>query len=157
MTQSGDKSPHSKRPETKVVAMLSNLFQSTTIPVMEEAMNFAQARHTVLAGNIANLDTPGYQARDLSVADFQERLKTAIKAGREAQRPQSPGEPPRPPRPLLAEVAKNSQSILRHDLADVSVEAQVSEMVQNQMQHNLALSIMVSQFRLLQTAISGKV
>ena len=34
--------------------MLSGLFQSTTIPVLQEAVNFAQARHTVLAGNIAN-------------------------------------------------------------------------------------------------------
>jgi hypothetical protein len=30
-------------------------------------------------------------------------------------------------------------------------------MVKNQMQHNLAVSIMQSQFRLLQTAISGRV
>ena len=36
------------------------------------------------------------------------------------------------------------------------MEHQVTEMVKNQMQHNLALSIMTSQFRLLQTAISGR-
>ena len=58
---------------------------------------------------------------------------------------------------MLAEVAKKSQTILRHDQSNVGMEDQVTEMVKNQMQHNLALSIMVSQFRLLQTAISGRV
>ena len=54
------------------------MFQSTTIPVLQEVVSFSQARHAVLAGNIANIDTPGYQARDLSVEDFQARLKQAI-------------------------------------------------------------------------------
>ena len=58
--------------------MLSGLFQSTTIPVLQEVVSFAQARHAVLAGNIANMDTPGYQVRDLSVEDFQGRLRAAI-------------------------------------------------------------------------------
>ncbi len=58
--------------------MLSGLFQNTTIPVLEQVVNFSQARHNVLAGNIANVDTPGYKARDLSVEDFQSRLTAAI-------------------------------------------------------------------------------
>ena len=72
--------------------MLTNIFQSTTIPVLEEVVNFAQVRHTVLAGNIANKDTPGYQFRDVSVEDFQQRLKAAIRQ-RNDPRPMSPGEP----------------------------------------------------------------
>ena len=137
--------------------MLASMFQTTTIPVLEEMVNFTQARHTVLTGNIANLDTPGYQARDLSVEDFQGRLKEAIAQRNEAAEPRSPGAPPSPEGPMLAEVAKSAQAILRHDQGNVNVESQVSEMVKNQMEHNMALSIMVSQFRLLQTAIAGKV
>ena len=58
--------------------MLSSIFQSSTLPVLEQVVNFTEARHGVLAGNIANLDTPGYKTRDLSPALFQERLKEAI-------------------------------------------------------------------------------
>ncbi len=58
--------------------MLSSLFQSSTIPILEQVVNFTEARHGVLAGNIANLDTPGYKTRDLSPALFQQRLKEAI-------------------------------------------------------------------------------
>ena len=54
------------------------LFNQTTIPVLEQVVNFSQARHTVLAGNIANLDTPGYKTRDLSPEGFHARLHEAM-------------------------------------------------------------------------------
>jgi len=39
----------------------------------------------------------------------------------------------------------------------VALESQASEMAKNQMQHNLAMTILTNQFKLLQTAISGNV
>ena len=60
--------------------MLSNMFDSSTVPVLEQVVNFTQARHGVLAGNIANLDTPGYKTRDISPEEFQSRLREAVKA-----------------------------------------------------------------------------
>ncbi len=137
--------------------MLSGMFQSTTIPVLQEVVQFAQARHTVLAGNIANLDTPGYQVRDLSVEDFQTRLKAAIDERREPPPTASPGDYASQNSTYPAEVAKNSKSILMHDQSNVGMEYQVSEMVKNQMQHDMAMALLVQQFRLLQMAVSGKV
>jgi flagellar basal-body rod protein FlgB len=134
--------------------MLTGLFQSSTIPVLQEVVNFSQARHAILAGNIANLDTPGYKARDLSVEDFQARLKEAIE-DRDQPQVVSPGETGFAPQPQMAEVAKSSRSILRHDLGNVDMETQVTEMVKNQMQYSTALTILTDQFKQLQTAIRG--
>jgi len=136
--------------------MFESMFQSTTIPVLEQVVGFAQARHNVLAGNIANLDTPGYRTRDLSVADFQERLQSAIEARNQPSRWRSPGEPGADASTELAQVARHSAGILRHDEVNVSPEQQVSEMVKNQIQHNTALTIMISQFQLLSAAISER-
>jgi len=69
--------------ETVEGPMLSSLFDSSTIPVLEQVVNFTQARHGILAGNIANLDTPGYKTRDLSPVEFQNRLKEAIETRRQ--------------------------------------------------------------------------
>ena len=137
--------------------MFQGIFQTTTIPVLEQAVQFAEARHTVLAGNIANLDTPGYRARDLSVDDFQSRLGNAIQSRRRPHAPISPGDWTGLPETPLAEVAENAETILYHDQSNVGLEYQVTEMAKNQMQHNLALSIMTAQFRLLQAAISERV
>ncbi len=58
--------------------MKPGMFNGTTIPVLEQVVNFAQARHGVLAGNVANMDVPGYKTQDLSQDLFQERLKDAV-------------------------------------------------------------------------------
>ena len=36
-----------------------------TIDAMQSALTFHRERHTVLAGNVANLDTPGFRPMDL--------------------------------------------------------------------------------------------
>jgi flagellar basal-body rod protein FlgB len=137
--------------------MFTGMFESTTIPVLQEVVGFTQARHNVLAGNIANLEVPGYKTRDLSVVDFQARLHEAIEERRHPPVERSPGEPDfQEPEPL-AEVAKNSKTIMRHDENNVSPEQQVSEVMKNQLEHNMALSLMVQQFRQLEVAISGRV
>ena len=38
----------------------------STIDHLQSALTYHRERHTVLAGNIANLDTPGYRSVDLS-------------------------------------------------------------------------------------------
>jgi flagellar basal-body rod protein FlgB len=136
--------------------MLTDIFQSTTIPLLQEVVNFAQTRQTVLAGNIANMDTPGYEVRDLSVEDFQGRLQDAIQQRHGSAMPASPGEESAHRGGGMAEVSKNPKTLMYHDKSNVGMEYQVSEMIKNQMQHNLALAIMTQQFRQLQTAISGK-
>jgi len=137
--------------------MYQTIFRSTSIPILAQVVNFAQARHTVLAGNIANLDTPGYRVRDLSVEDFQTRLKQAIHHRDEIQVARSPGERTPQERAMLAKVSQDPKTILYHDDSNVGIEYQVTEMIKNQLQHNLALSILSSQFRLLQSAISERV
>lgn len=149
--------------------MLSSLFQSSTLPVLEQVVNFTEARHGVLAGNIANLDTPGYRTRDLSPALFQDRLKEAIETQHQPARPSYDYDPFGVTRSYSANRHESDQlsafqkvedsmtSILRHDEGDVSMEQQVNEMVKNQQQHNLAISIMSAQFRLLRAAITERV
>ncbi|CPR21085.1 flagellar basal body rod protein FlgB [Brenneria goodwinii] len=45
----------------------------------QEALNLRAQRQEILAGNIANADTPGYQARDI---DFSSELSKAMEQGR---------------------------------------------------------------------------
>ena len=37
----------------------------STIDTLQDALTYHRERHSVLAGNVANLDTPGYRAIDL--------------------------------------------------------------------------------------------
>jgi flagellar basal-body rod protein FlgB len=148
--------------------MLSSLFQSSSLPVLEQVVNFTEARHGVLAGNVANLDTPGYKTRDLSPALFQDRLKDAIETRNNPETNKYEGDPFASPaensqrqqkRELAAfrKVEDSMKSILRHDEGDVSMEQQVNQIMKNQQQHNLAINIMSAQFRMLRAAITERV
>ena len=138
--------------------MLPSLFGSTTIPVLEQAIGFTQARHEVLAGNVANLDVPGYKTRDLSPELFQKNLRKAIDSRNTQAVVRSPGEMVGAAGGFdeFSDVKESFKSILYHDKSDVSMEKQVVEITKNQSLHNLALTIMTHQFRLLQVAISER-
>ncbi|HEV2969628.1 MAG TPA: flagellar basal body rod protein FlgB [Pirellulales bacterium] len=138
--------------------MLPTLFNSTTIPILEKVIGFSEARHNVLAGNIANLDTPGYRAKDLSPALFQSQLKEAIET-RHQQAAEPGGANPlggtaADSEDPFAGVRETMKSLVYHDQSDNDLERQVAELTKNQMQYNLAVTIMTNQFRLLQSAIS---
>jgi flagellar basal-body rod protein FlgB len=143
--------------------MFSSLINTSNVPVLEQVVNFTQARHGVLAGNIANIDTPGYKTRDLSPENFQKSLKEAIDhRHRAAQSPtyainaQLAGKQAITGHDGMDQVRDSMKHILFHDNSDVSIERQVAEISKNQGQHNLALSLMTAQFRLLRAAITER-
>ena len=137
--------------------MIDKLFNNSTIPYLRETVNFSQLRHNVLVGNVANLDTPGYKTRDLSVDTFQQRLAEAIQARHERHDSLTSPLSTTGESDPMRQVHESMNSILRHDGANIGIEQQVLEISKNQYLHNLAVTIMTNQFHLLQTMISERV
>jgi flagellar basal-body rod protein FlgB len=134
-------------------------FSNNTIPVLEQVINFAQARHNVLAGNVANMDTPGYKVRDLSVNEFHDRLSGLIHAQKQPQLRDPYGNLPSVTKAdrAMREVKDSTKDILYLDESNVGLEQQVLEISKNQSMHNMAIALLTSQYRLLNVAISEKV
>ena len=135
--------------------MLASLFNSTTIPVLEQVVGFAQDRHQVLAGNVANIDTPGYRTRDLSPDMFEASLRQAIRARDQNRQSAAAVSSPRA-KNTFAAVRDDVKNMVRHDESNVGYEAQITELAKNQMTHNLAMSVLTNQFQLLGAAISER-
>jgi len=134
-----------------------NLFNSTTIPALAEVLTFTQARQTVLAGNIANVNTPGYRLRDLSQPAFQQKLKEALADSRNSGEPASLGAARCESGDPMRQVRASLENLIYHDDTNIDLEKQVAEMTKNHLLHNFALTVMTDQFQLLQTAISERV
>jgi flagellar basal-body rod protein FlgB len=132
------------------------LFNSTTIPVLEQVVDFAQSRHTVLAGNLANLDTPGYRVRDLSQEGFERQLGEAIRVRDREPTASYAGSASTAKQDAVSNVSDRVKGMVYHDEGNVGIEQQVAEMSKNQTRHNVALAILNSQFRLLQAAVSER-
>ncbi|OYW24732.1 MAG: hypothetical protein B7Z55_01340 [Planctomycetales bacterium 12-60-4] len=161
------------RPGYGRCTMLQPLLNSTTLPLLKQVAKFAERRQDVLAGNIANIDTPGYRMRDLPVAKFQEALEAAV-AGRRTNPNyglgmESLGTPAQPtstadlvqnpfPESLFrAESPLEQDHITFQDANNRSVENQFLLMTKNSLVQQFALEVMRSQFDQLQTVISERV
>jgi flagellar basal-body rod protein FlgB len=129
------------------------IFSTTTIPALEQTLTFAQRRHELLAGNIANIDTPAYQSRDLSTGDFQNALAESIQNANH-QSPSSLSPVTRDE--LYSGPRAATEQVVLHDGSDVSLEHQVTELAKNQHLHSLAVTTMRSQFALLRAAITER-
>ncbi|MGY8767292.1 MAG: flagellar basal body rod protein FlgB [Pirellulales bacterium] len=136
---------------------MNSIFNANSLSVLEQVVSFSQKRHHILAGNIANLDTPDYKVKDLNLTKFQEKLQSAIQAKNEPNEPLSPGLSASRQGDPIREVTRNMEGMLFHDQSNVGMEQQVAAMTKNQMMHNLALKFMENQIRLLETAISERV
>jgi flagellar basal-body rod protein FlgB len=137
--------------------MLGQLFQGNTVPLLETVVNFSQARHNMLAGNIANIDTPGYRGMDLDTTGFTQQLREMVEAQKQGFATSETHDFSELKHRSLDKSELGWGSLVRHDDGDVNLEQQVAQLSKNYMQHNLALTIMNSQFRLLQAAVSEKV
>jgi flagellar basal-body rod protein FlgB len=148
--------------------MFPSMFSNSSLGSLEKTIEFAERRHSILASNVANMDTPDYKTRDLSVDDFQKSLKhlTDVQKKVEAD---SPGlrltvlDPPIDEETLsvrdqaVQNVHDSMRQVQYHDGSDDSMEMQVSQLAKNQSMHSTAVALMRSQFQTLKMAISESV
>lgn len=132
---------------------------NSALPALEQTAIFAQRRHQLLAGNLANADTPDYQTRDLSVQDFKQQLRNAVDPNEPTGNVYVPGRGnlPLSRQQVIDKVRDVGHQILYHDGSDVSLEQQVTEIAKNQTMHNTAIALMRSQFQTMQVAIRESV
>ena len=129
------------------------IFNTTTIPALEQTLTFAQRRHELLTGNVANFSTPDYRARDLDVGDFQNALAESIHASRQ---PAGKSGSPVTRDDIYYGPRQTTEQVVYHDGSDVSLELQIKEMSKNRHLHSLAITTMRSQFALLRAAITER-
>ena len=158
---------------TPTANMIESLFQSTTVPLLEQVAKFAERRQEVLAGNMANINTDDYRMRDLPVEQFQTAMKQAIEqskkqaAGGEGtdQMFVSPGAIGISgggsfqsffTEELFAAVEADPQNLTFQDGNNRSMEAEVMEMTKNAMMQSMAIQFINSQMALLEHVISER-
>lgn len=140
-------------------------FAPRSLPLLERAAAFAERRHDVLAGNIANISTPGYRTRDLPVADFKAALREAVEQrARKAESAPSlfpGGEQPASldelfPAQMFRAQDRDEGDLTYQDASNRSIEKEVMEMSKNSLLQNYAVELLIAQFHLLETVINER-
>ena len=110
------------------------------IQTLTRALDLTALRQRVVSENIANIDTPGYQTRDIDfAAEFQRALnQDESEAGSQ---------------PVAVHTLRGLEQ--RPDGNNVSIDRESLLMAQNQLQFQTGVAVLRSEFSRLQMAISG--
>ena len=110
-----------------------------TIDLLQAGMKLEHLRQRAIASNIANLETPGYRRVDVR---FEEQLAKAIKSGKDVDIDD-----------INPEIFKPYDTPIKSNGNDVSLEAEVGQMVENSMRHKAYVRLLNKKFQQMQQAI----
>lgn len=146
--------------------LIEDITQSGAIPTLEASLRFASLRQRFIAGNIANISTPDYRQKNVSVADFRSELARAVDARRGATggergalelrstqelRVEGPG-----PSNFRLEPRTPSGNILFHDRNNRDTEGLMQDLVETGQEFRYASEMLRSRFELLKAAIAQR-
>lgn len=121
-----------------------------TTQLLVAGMKLAQANHRVIANNIANVDTPGYNPAQI---DFVETLRNELEGrGRislRGTRPQHLSSTRfRPEQGSLVYLSKN-------DYNKVDIDQEIANLSENTGRYNVYGSILVKQFQMVKNMLTN--
>jgi flagellar basal-body rod protein FlgB len=126
---------------------MSNL---NLITLLEKAMNGSALQHSVLANNIANVNTPGYKRGEVNFRScFDEALDNRL--GLETT---SPLHLNRLNQKNSREIVIDTQTTLRNDGNNVDIDVELATMAENNIYFNSLAQLLSSQLSMLRQAIA---
>ncbi len=125
---------------------IEDVVSSGATSTLERMVRFTEARQNVLTENVANVSTPGYKQKDLSVAKFQRALQARLDRGEDTLED-----------PVDEAIEHPEEGILSHDGNNRSMEQMMSEGAKNALMHNTVVELLRRQYQTLDMALKGQV
>jgi flagellar basal-body rod protein FlgB len=126
-----------------------------TQQLLSFSMRLRSMRHELLAGNIANADTPGYRAKDL---DFSAALKAAVaperQAGADARLQLIAARPADAAVPTPESLIRVEDAEGKFDDNSVDLDRQIATLVENSLSYETSLTLLGRTLANLRYAIS---
>jgi flagellar basal-body rod protein FlgB len=129
--------------------MMIRLFDKA-IDRLTTGLEYTNRRHEVLTKNVANLETPGYRALEVTFDDY---LKPAQLAADVRQINIGPGQPGDP----RARIVYANDGRPRDDGNDVNLDRQMAKLAENTLFNHTLVQLLASRFATVKQAISGRV
>lgn len=119
------------------------------LQMMDRSMTLANRRMSLIAANLANIDTPGYQARDFSFEDaFKKEMANLDRQFRPGGSGGASG-----PAYAVAAADQAAPQYERNDLNDVSLDQQTMLLAKTQETYQLSSNFAQAELRRLLGAI----
>lgn len=120
-----------------------SIIADPTNTLLTEMIRATALRHRILATNLANVETPGYQAQEMT---FSSALAEAGELNAQASNR---------PLPVQTLVGVDAQATPRRDGNTVDLDRQMVKLAQNTTWHTAMIQILASRFSGIRAAIRG--
>jgi len=135
--------------------MIENaVFKQGGVPLLEKFLDVSSIRQKLIAGNIANVATPGYKSKDL---DFHGELKKAVN-----QKSGLTGTVTHPGHLPIGKSADRGVEIMvnktgeSNGINNVNIDKEMANLAKNQIYYSIGARLLARQFQGLQKAITSK-
>jgi flagellar basal-body rod protein FlgB len=142
--------------------MIGGLESSGTIQVLETTLRFAAQRQRLIAHNIANVTTPNFQVKDVSVEEFRSVLARAVEehrrvGGGRLELKGSSRIVQRADGGLELHPGSGRGGVLFHDRNNRDLERLMQDLAENAAAFRLSADLLRSRMELLRSAIGQRV
>lgn len=110
------------------------------IDFIDAGIRAESLRQKAIAGNVANLETPGYRRVDIN---FKELLAKAMNSPQEAD-----------PMNIQPEVFHPNTTVVKSNGNDVNLEVEVGEMVKNTLRHKTYIRLLQKKYAQMELAMN---
>ena len=125
--------------------MAWKIFADETTQLLEKCLDWQSRRQEIIAGNIANLDTPGYRRKELN---FQEILNQQLQGGPEVRLASShPAHVRQRPPGALGPARDTGEA--------VDLDREMVQMAENQLSYQASVQMLIKKLDQLRAVVEG--
>lgn len=128
------------------------VFDKVGAPRLERMVDLAAFRHKLLASNVANATSPGYQRRDI---DFQQELSQALKSRRVQPKVTRAKHVVSTRAAGAPKVTRQAGGVNATDVSAVDIDKEMAQLATNTLNYEVGLRLLSKTFSGLRTAIRG--
>lgn len=125
--------------------MAWKIFTDDTTRLLEKCLAWQSRRQEIIAGNIANLDTPGYRRKEMN---FQEILHRQLQGGPEVRLASSHPAHVRERPPGAAGLVRDTEEA-------VDLDQEMVQMAENQLSYQASVQMVIKKLDQLRTVVEG--
>lgn len=125
-----------------------NLFSGSVMKNLEMALDGSALKQKTISNNLANVDTPGYKAKETV---FNQELKKSLQAHRTDQRHFSFGTESS----SSFSVEEKTNTVMNHNGNNVDVDKEMAELAKNQLYYQTLVQRINGKFNSIKMVVKG--
>lgn len=143
----------------EVIKMLMRLFDTPTMQLLNKSMDVASVRNTVIADNMANVDTPNFKRREVIFEDNLQRALLKHNQHIEMKTTNFRHISPQTKNNALQlepEIVEMNDTSYRNDGNNVDIDVESAKLAKNKIFYDSLTQSMNNEIKLLRLAITGR-